>query len=52
MRYVILLLVGLGASGCSAVHELVGIRPALERCSMRGEQPGPVGMLVPHLACR
>lgn len=51
MTRVLLLVVALAVSGCS-VHDVVGVRPALERCAERGENPGPVGMLVPHLACR
>ena len=50
--YIILLLVvALSVGGCT-IHDAIGIRPALERCGVRGEQPSPVGMLVPHLACR
>lgn len=50
-RVILLLVVGLAAGGCT-IHDVIGVRPALERCAMRGEAPGPVGMAVPHLACR
>lgn len=50
-RAILLLVSGLALGGCT-LHDIVGVRPALERCSMRGDTPGPVGMIVPHLACR
>jgi len=50
-----------GLAGCadapsrrdwSMMQQVIGIGPALERCGMRGDDPSPVGMAVPHLACR
>ena len=54
MTRVLLLVVALAVSGCGirSVHDVVGVRPALERCAERGENPEPVRMLMPHLACR
>jgi len=50
-REILLLVLALALGGCT-IHDAIGIRPALERCAVRGDAPGPVGMLVPHLACR
>jgi hypothetical protein len=46
----------LGASGCSALRdmrdEIVGVRPALERCFGNRDHVTPAWLPIPHLACR